>query len=506
MRNKFKTFHSVINALGSLLIINGFLLLIPFFTTIIFKEYQNSNLTVNSFFLTIIISFALGTISKALFRYSGISKIQAVFICSLGWIVISLLGSLPFIFIQRMALIDAFFETVSGFTTTGITMIDNIPSLPRSLLIWRQFIQWVGGLGILTFFLVVFSRSGEHKIFTAETHKINMKRVVPGMHHSIRILWIIYISFTILIALLLFLLDCSIFDSISHALTTLSTGGYSPYDASIGHYAAINHPHFKLIEYVIIFGMFLGGTNFLIHYRLIKGDVKSLWDNLEIRYWLSLIALFVVLVFLERLFKANLLEEISNNPMDIFLILERNFRKILFQVLAIFTTTGYATQDINSIFFGHMARQLFLIMMFIGGCVGSTSGGFKVMRIAILFKMIKREVYRFVAPKKAITYLIIDEKSVERDEIFRIGALFFAWILLLVIGGMVTAFFSEFNGYKSFSGMFSALGNIGPSFMSVKETIALNPFVKFIYIIGMLAGRLEILPILLLFNFKAWKY
>ena len=403
--------------------------------------------------------------------------------------------------------LDAYFETMSGFTTTGITMFTGLDNFPKSILLWRALIQWIGGLGILTFFLAVFSKStGAHLLFGAESHKISSERPVPGLSNTVKILWYIYTGFTLLIIIMLYAAGSSLFDSICHSLTTLSTGGYSPYDASIGHYKLIGHSNYRLIEYILIFGMFLGGTNFLMHYRLIRRDFKSVFKSTEMKFWLSFIFGFTLLIFIERFVHFYLMKPINFLDLNFLKSVESGVRTTLFQVVSIITTTGFGTKDIGSPFFGYMAKQLFLIMMVIGGCVGSTGGGIKVLRIAILFKLIKREILRIFAPKSAVSHVIIDKNNLEPDEIYRVSSLFFIWIVFLVFGGLVTAFFSDLNSIQSFSGMFSALGNIGPSYIAVDKMTQLKPVIKIVYIFGMLAGRLEILPVLLLFSPKAWKY
>jgi trk system potassium uptake protein TrkH len=444
------------------------------------------------------ISCLLGLLLKTLFNSNTLNKLQAVMVCSLGWITLSFVGALPFYFLSPAGFLNSYFETISGFTTTGFTMLTNLQTLPHSLLFWRALIQWIGGLGILTFFLAVFSATGAaHRLYSAESHKISTERLVPGLSHMLKILWSIYLGITAAIALALLISGVGWFDSISHALTTISTGGYSTYDASIGHFQAIGHPHFKLIEYIIILGMFLGGTNFLIHFQLLRGKFKPFFTSPEMKLWLSLIFLYPLLILLEKYLAAPTVEFWNN--------FETHFRNSLFQVTAIFTTTGYATKDIASPYFGSMAKLLFLAMMFTGSCVSSTSGGFKLLRISILWKLVKREIYKLFAPKKAIKSVILEKKAVEADEIYRVSGLFFIWVILLVVGGAVTTLLSDHNTFKSISGMFSALGNIGPCYLSVQEIIDLNPFTKLTYIFGMLAGRLEILPVLLLFSPKAWK-
>jgi len=505
LRNPLKTLNVVFNFLGSLLLVLSFVLLIPLIVVILNGEVQSGLNTMFAFTFSAVISFALGFILQKLFKSGNPNPVQAIFICSLGWIVVSAVGAIPFVISLNASYLDAYFETMSGFTTTGITMFSGLDAMPRSIIFWRALIQWVGGLGILTFFLAVMSQGGQaHKLFGAESHKINAARPVPGMVNTIKILWMIYSAFTFLIIIGLLLAGSSIFDSICHSFTALSTGGYSPYDASIAHYQQIGQAGYKWIEYILILGMFLGGTNFLIHFRVLSGNPKALFNNTEMKYWFGFIGIFTGVILLERFVK--ILPAGSLSGSGIWLRLESEFRHTLFQVVSIITTTGFGTVDIGSRYFGHLAKQLFLIMMVIGGCVGSTGGGIKVLRISLLIKMIKREINRLFSPKKAITYIVLNKKMVEKDEIYRVSSLFFAWVVLLIIGGMITAFFSNLNGYSSFSGMFSALGNIGPCYISVEQMGQLHPIIKLTYIFGMLAGRLEILPVLLLFSRRAWKY
>jgi trk system potassium uptake protein TrkH len=252
--------------------------------------------------------------------------------------------------------------------------------------------------------------------------------------------------------------------------------------------------------------MLLGGMNFLIHYRVLTKDIKALWDNIEIRYWWGFIFGFTALIMFNHLHKSGILSLLFSQPANIEPgIYEQTFRTTIFQVVSILTTTGFGTKDIGSEFFPALSRQLFLAMMVIGGCVGSTGGGIKVLRIAILNKLVKREIWKIRVSGRASRGLVIDKKIVPAEESHRVAALFFAWMALLLLGGIITAFFSKLGGWESFSGMFSALGNIGPCYITNQEMILIHPVVKLTYIFGMLAGRLEILPVLLLFSRKAWK-
>lgn len=418
-------------------------------------------------------------------------------IVGLSWIFFSIIGGIPFIIGLDKSFIDAFFEAVSGFTTTGITVFQNLSTMPHSILIWRSLIQWFGGLGILTFFLFITFRSeGElWQLFTAESHKIDSSRPVPNVFRSIKILWLIYSLFTVFQIILLIAVQVTPFDALLHALTTLSTGGFSNYDASIAHYAISGHPYYKIIEYIIIFFMLLGGINFLIHYKVLRGEIKEVFTNFEMKYFWGILVTVLLLILTGKLFNQSL--NLAN--------LEVVFRKSLFQVVSVMTTTGYGTESLTSSFFPALTRQLFIFLMLIGGCVGSTAGGIKVIRFAILNKLFGREMKKFYLPKRAVMPLRVEKKLIPRDEIYKISALFFFWLLIILIGGIITALFSDLNALNSLSGMFSAMGNIGPFYFSVDKMVSLSPIIKLTYIFGMLAGRLEILPIFIIFTRKAWK-
>ena len=495
--------HVVLHVLGSLLIVLGCILLSPLAVAFFSWELYGGYRTLLAFLVPSLLAFVAGFICKKSFRARSPTNLQALLICSLGWTAFSAVGALPFVIGVGASYLDGFFETMSGFTTTGITMFTGLDDMPRSIIFWRSLTQWVGGLGILTFFLAVaYSGGSAHRLFGAESHKIEVRRPVPGMANTIKVLLGIYAAMTAVIAVSLIAAGMSPFDSVCHTFTTVSTGGFSPHDASIGYYRLAGYPHFVWIEYIIILGMIFGGTNFLIHYRVMKGSWRALGDNTEMRYWWSLIAIFLILILAERLVKTGgiLLDDPGIIPR-----LEDNLRTVLFQVVAIITTTGFSTRDIGSPFFGQAARLIFLVMMVIGGCVGSTAGGIKVLRISILSKLIRREIYRLRTPLRSISAIMVDGKPVNPDEVYRVSALFFTWIALIAIGGLVTTLLSDLDGQSAFSGMFSALGNIGPCYIPVKTMGNLSPAIKLTYIFGMLAGRLEILPVLLLFNLKAWR-
>jgi trk system potassium uptake protein TrkH len=317
-----------------------------------------------------------------------------------------------------------------------------------------------------------------------------------------RILWMIYTLLTVVVAAALCLCGTSLYDAVSHAFTCLSTGGYSPYDASIAYYEQTGYPHHVAIEYVIIFGMWAGGTNFFVHYRALRGDIKALWDGAEVRVWWLIIGVSVLLVMGSRLCMlhggAGGVDAQPDSVSD-------TFRHSLFQVMAIASTTGYGTRDIASGYFTPLARQVFLVLMVIGGCAGSTGGGLKVIRIVLLWKLMARTVRKALKPDSGIELLLLDRKPVDMEEAYRTAGLFFAWVFLLLLGSVTTAALSTHGALESASGMFSALGNIGPCYISVQDMALLHPIIKLVYIAGMLAGRLEIVPVLILLSGRAWK-
>jgi len=461
--------------------------------------------TLFAFVLPVVITIIFGMIlRKAFKRNATVDMTGSMLICGLSWILVSAFGALPFVMGINSSCLNAYFETVSGFTTTGITVYTGLDSMPRSILFWRALTHWLGGIGILSFFLMItFRGGGAHHIFVAESHKIFSPRPVPGLFNTVRVLWGIYGLFTILSIITLTIEGMPIFDSICHSFAALSTGGFSPHDSSIGYYSLNGYQNYKLIEYTVTFFMMLGGMSFLVHYRFLTLDFKSIWDNIEVRYWWIFIFGFTFIIMVNHLKHNGLLDSIPTNPLEPGQI-ESFFRYTIFQVASIITTTGFVTKDIGSDFFPALSKLLFLAMMIIGGCVGSTAGGIKVLRIAIMNKLIIKELYKLRIRGKTATELIIDKRIVPDEGINMVSALFFMWVVLLLIGGSITALFSNQGPLESLSGMFSALGNIGPCYISAQDMVNIHPVVKITYIFGMLAGRLEILPILLLFSRKAW--
>ena len=477
----------------------GLVLLVPLVMQILYIRSGRAEAPGYTYWVPAVGTLLLAIAMKRNLRFPPLDNRRAMILCALGWIVVSAAGAVPFWLGLKLSFLDAYFETVSGFTTTGITVLSGLDQMPRSILFWRSFIQWLGGLGILTFFLAILYTGGSaQRLFGAESHKVFARRPVPSLLRTLRILWLIYAVFTAVTAAALLLEGMTVFDAVSHAMTAISTGGYSSHDASIDYFRLQGYSHAILIEYTIIAAMLAGGISFFVHYRLLRGGVRALWDSLEMKLWWLIIAGATIVVMVEHLRRFPLESESMAMVHDAF-------RTSLFQVVALVTTTGFGTKDIGADYFPAAAKQIFLVLMIIGGCVGSTSGGIKVLRIGVLLKMVFRQVRRLVYGHAVIQPLVVDGEAVDDEELHRIAALFFAWLALLAAGSLVTALLSGHDALASASGMFSALGNIGPCYIPTPQMAALHPAIKIVYIFGMLAGRLEILPLLLLVSRRTWR-
>ncbi|KQC11838.1 MAG: hypothetical protein APR63_12130 [Desulfuromonas sp. SDB] len=491
----------LLKILGFLILGLGLLLLVPLFLCI-----NQFNLKVFlAFIYPSMFSITVGLILIFSIKKSSLSFSQSMIICGLAWIILSMISAAPYIFGIDKSVLNSFFEAVSGYTTTGITMFSGLDHYHPSILIWRSITQWLGGLGIITFFIAVTAKLVDpHYLFGAESHKIKAQRPVPGIVNTVKILWTIYIIFTAIIFVLLVLGGMPVFDSINHSFTALSTGGFSTHDQSIKYYQLSGYSNYRFIEYVLMLGMLMGAINFVVHYQILRGNIKQLWKNFEIKYFWGILISAVLLIITERMLTTGLQTHFYLNKLNFWSSAEQNFREIAFQVISVFTTTGFATEDISSPYFKSTAKILFLGLMFIGGCTGSTGGGVKVFRIAILSKIVKNEFFKILIPRSALNAIYINQEKFESSQIQRLLTIFCLWIFILLAGTIITSLFSNFSPIQSASGMFSAVCNIGPCYIPVDQMSSLHPVIKLTYIMGMIAGRLEIFPLFLIFSSKAW--
>ena len=419
-------------------------------------------------------------------------------IVTLAWLLVALAGAQPFYLTGAIPnFTDAWFESMSGVTTTGATIIGNIEtlpnlvngieSLPHGVLFWRSFIQWIGGMGIIVFTIAILPLLGVGcvQLFKAEVPGPVADKIRPRINQTAKILWMVYVGFTILQALLLGLAGMPWFDSVCHAFTTMPTGGFSTQNASI---AAYSNP---LIHYIIIFFMFVAGVNFTLHFRAITGNYKVHLKDYEFRVYLSIICIATLLIFF-NISSAN--SDWSHNS---FLI-------SLFESLAMLTGTGYANADYE--LWPFFSQHLLLIIMFFGAMGGSTSGGMKITRIILLIKYAATETRRMLHAR-AIIPIRIGDRFIS-DEVIR-NTLGFSLIYLSIFvltSFVLTAF--NLDLLSAIGASASAIGNVGPAFGAFGPTdnyALLHPIGKWMLTICMLLGRLEIFTIMVLFSRTFWK-
>ncbi len=443
---------------------------------------------------TLLSVFGITLLSSALLMYAGRkSKVEDIrrrdgyLIVSSGWFVAALFGSLPYFLGGHSSdWASAFFETVSGFTTTGATSFSDIEILPESILFWRSTTQWIGGMGIivLTIAILPLLGIGGMELFASETPGPTKDKLHPRIRETARRLWVIYLMLTLLCGGLLDLGGMTAFEAANHAMCTMSSGGFSTRNASIAAWDS------NIIHYTIIVFMFFAGTNFTLLYLLYQGQWKRLRNNEEFRTYLSIVLLLTGIL--------TALSVFTNLPG------EMGFRDSLFMVVSIITTTGFVTADYQS--WMPFVTLLFVMMMLSGASAGSTSGGVKMVRYILLMKNTALEMKRLVHPR-AIIPVRFNGNSVQPSIIYNIQAFIVLYIGILIFGtGLLTAFGLRVD--TAFGAALSTLGNIGPAIghLGPMDTFAdLSAPIKILLSLLMLIGRLELFTVLILFSPYYWR-
>lgn len=463
----------------------GFLIL----CSLLAVYYQESD--VSAFLTSAAITAGAGIIASLFGKNAEkkISRRDGYVVVTFAWVFFSLFGMLPFYISGYIPHItDAFFETMSGFTTTGASILDNIESLPHGLLFWRSMTQWIGGLGIVFFTIAVLPVFGVGgvQLFAAEATGPTHDKVHPRIGVTAKWIWSIYLGLTITEIFLLLFGGMNLFDSVCHSLTTTATGGYSTKQNSI---AAFNSPY---IEYVITLFMFLAGINFTLLYLLfLKGNFKRLFNDTEFHWYVGTVAFFTI-------FTTTTL--IWTSPMGI----EESFRKAIFQVVSLQTTTGFISADYMT--WVPVLWTLVCIIMLFGACAGSTTGGMKCIRIAIMNRVAKNELKHIIHPN-AILPVRINRQVISPTTKSTVLAFTFLYIAIILIGWIVLMLFGV--GFEeAFSVVISSLGNVGPGIGKCGPAYSwsgLSDAAKWTSAILMLVGRLELFTVLLLFTPGFWK-
>lgn len=407
-------------------------------------------------------------------------------VVSFAWVLASLFGALPYLLTDVLAPLDALFESVAGFTTTGSTVIDHIEEAPRSLLLWRALTQWLGGMGIIVFAIAIVPMLGigGMQLFQAEMPGPTVEKLRPRIVETARRLLLVYVGFTASAAALYAVAGMDPFEALCHALTTLSTGGFSTRDGSVGAFDS------AAIDWLVIFFMTLGGINFALHYRLLSGRFRQVLADTEFGYFLSLlcVATFVVVWLL----RGTGLEG------------EEALRKAAFHVVSIVTTTGYGTDDY--VRWPPLAGVVLLQLMVLGGMAGSTSGGLKGLRVLLGASVLRNTLARMLHPRMVLR-VKYGEQPVPFDVLTGIWSFITAYFAIAALAAAVVAS-AEYDLVTSASAALTALGNVGPGFGAVgpTETFSQLPgYVKATLAVCMLAGRLELFTVLVLFQPRFWR-
>lgn len=478
-------YRSIISALGIVLIIIGCSMVLPLLWSLYYGDYDWSAFLITSI-STIIIGFAAYKITgmKGEFRNK-----EAFAVVSLSWIIASAFGAVPYLLTGTFATFsEAFFETMSGFTTTGASVLTDIEVLPHGILFWRSLTHWLGGMGIIVLFVAVLSSLGVCglQMFKAESPGPVAEKIKPRISETAKILWYTYVGLTIAETIILWIFGMPLFDALCHTFGTLATGGFSTKNASIGYYTN------PLIHWVIIVFMFLSGANFALHYLALKGkDIKTFWKNGEFRLYLSITLLFISILTAVLIFTSELSFGTS-------------LRQAAFQVISIMTTTGYATADFD--LWPYLGKTLLVLLMFVGGCSGSTGGSIKVGRILILLKQYRLEMQRAMHPR-AIFNAKINGKSISSEMVINVQQFFFIYIAITAISVVIMSAMG-LDLISAFTAVAATIGNVGPGLGKVGPTqnYSFVPAIgKYYLSFLMLLGRLELYTVLVLFLPSFWK-
>jgi trk system potassium uptake protein TrkH len=488
----------IFHFLGLLLLFNGGFILLSALVSLIYQD----GVTLNLFFAGII-TLIIGALVMFQTRdhKKEMNKREGYVVVTFGWIIMALSGTLPYVFTNAIPeFTNAFFETMSGYTTTGASILNDIEVVPKGVLFWRSLTHWIGGMGIIVLAVAILPLLGigGMQLFAAEAPGPSADKLHPRITDTAKRLWLIYFGYTALETILLKVAGMSFFDAINHAMCTLSTGGFSTKNASVAYWN--DQP---IIQYIIIVFMFLAGTNFVLSYFAFKGKVQKIIQDEEFRLYFKFVVIFSIIASLIIYFKAEPSLSSIAHPM-VWGEGESAVRHGLFQVLAIITTTGFVSADYT--FWTPFLVVFFFGLMFLGGSAGSTSGGVKVVRHLLMIKNGFVEFRRSLHPN-AVLPVRYNTKSVSGDIVFNILAFFILYMLSFIIGALVFSMFG-INFESSVGLAASSLGNVGPAlgdFGPVNNYSALPSLGKWWASFLMLIGRLELFTVLILLTPFFWR-
>ncbi len=473
----------IVYILGRMLGVEGIVLLIPALVSLIYRERSGISF--------LIVAAVLGVIFLLFGRKRPEGKRiygkEGFVIVGLAWILWSLFGALPFFISGSIPdYVDAFFETVSGFTTTGSTILQDIEAQPMGMNFWRCLTHWIGGMGVLVFVLMITSLDDEYSmpLMRAEVPGPEADKLVPKARHTAKILYEMYFVLTAVEVVLLMFGGMNLYDALVHSFSTAGTGGFSNRNASVSFYDS------AYIDGVITVFMILFGVNFNLYFLILIKDWKSALKNEELRAYLGIIAASIAVI--------------TVNILSIYGNVLHAFRYASFQVASVITTTGFYTADYE--LWPELSKTVLLVIMFIGACAGSTGGGIKVCRFVILCKTIRQEVKKILHPN-LVTVVKMNGKKVSRETLQGVNVYFAAYIFILAASVLLVSL-DNFDFATSFSGVLTTINNVGPGISKVGPVENFHMFSnlsKIVFSFDMLAGRLEIIPYLLLLSPDLWR-
>lgn len=486
-------FKQTISGVGIILFVYPVAFSVPVITGLLYSEPISS--LFKCFIAPAVLSMSLGFALTSIGGWSPSKELdlrasESLGIVAFTWILIAAIGALPFVLMGTLPnYVDAYFETMSGFTTTGASVITEIDGLQHSILIWRALTQWLGGLGVIVLMVALFSMLlGGPKagmlLMKGEVPGHKNDRIVHRIKDTAKILWVIYVLLTIAEISLLKMFGLSLFDAVCHTFTTLSTGGYGTHTSSIAHFSELKYA--AVIEGIITFFMFVGGVNFVLHYNFVIKGVKSYLKDPEFRVYMLIMAGLWFIVSLDLILH------------DIYEPLE-SIRMSVFTMTSIQTTTGYVTGDYST--WPAFSRLLILVAMFLGGMTGSTGGGMKIARFIIAYKMVIRSLKRIGHPRSKIPLRVVN--VVLGESIVRaVGLFIFAYLALFLVGSLLVSL-TGLDAVSSLAAVAATLGNVGPGLGVVGPTSnysSLHSSAKIILTVLMWFGRLEIFTCLIFLN------
>ena len=468
--------------LGQVLRVEGLFLLLPCLVSVIYRESSGF-----AFLSTSILCLLLGTLMtlKKPSSHTFYLK-EGCITTALSWIVLSIFGALPFCISGEIpSFTDAMFETVSGFTTTGASILSDVEAMSHAGLIWRSFTHWIGGMGVLVFLLAIVPLSGGSNInlMRAESPGPSVGKLVPKMKLTARILYGIYFVMTLIMVVLLLAGDMSLFEALCTAFGTAGTGGFGVLNSSIASYSAY-------IKWIVTIFMILFGVNFNAYYFILFKQFRKAFAMEEVRYYFIIILSAIAIIFIDVL--------------DMFSSVFEALTHAAFQVSSIITTTGFSTVDFN--LWPQTSKSILILLMFVGACAGSTGGGIKVSRFVILIKTVGKELHSYIHPR-SVKKIQLDRKPVEHDVVRSINVYCITFIIVFCASILLLSFEGK-DFVTNFTAVAATINNIGPGLELVGPTANFgffSNFSKYVLIFDMLAGRLELFPLLLLFHPRIWK-